>query len=50
MDILIQQLERPAAYPHAPARVDLIQTHISWVFLADQLVYKIKKPVDFGIP
>lgn len=29
-------------------QVKLIQTHISWVFLAGDRVYKIKKPVDFG--
>ncbi len=28
--------------------VKLIQTHISWVFLAGDRVYKIKKPVNFG--
>lgn len=26
----------------------LIQTHISWVILLNEIVYKIKKPVDFG--
>jgi hypothetical protein len=26
----------------------VVQTHASYVFLADQTVYKIKKPVDFG--
>ncbi len=26
----------------------LIETHISWVLIGDELVYKIKKPVDFG--
>ena len=29
-------------------RFELIQTHISWVLLGEDLVYKIKKPVDFG--
>ncbi len=38
----------PAAYPHRPSAVTLVQTHISYVFLADDLVYKAKKPVDFG--
>ena len=44
----VQALLDPAAYPHAPAEVELRQTHISWVFLAGDLVYKTKKPVDFG--
>ena len=29
-------------------KVKLIQTHISWVFIAGDRVFKIKKPVDFG--
>ncbi len=44
----VRALLDPAAYPHAPAAVELRQTHISWVFLAGDLVYKTKKPVDFG--
>ena len=28
--------------------VQLVQTHISWVFLAGDRVFKIKKPVNFG--
>jgi aminoglycoside phosphotransferase family enzyme len=39
---------RPDFYPHRPESVELVQTHISWVFLAGERVYKIKKPVDFG--
>jgi aminoglycoside phosphotransferase family enzyme len=27
---------------------DLIETHISWVFLSDQFVYKIKKPIRYS--
>ncbi len=45
---LVEDLLSEEAYPHRPKRVELIQTHISYVFLADDLVYKIKKPVDFG--
>ena len=44
----VQALLDPAAYPHAPAGVELRQTHISRVFLAGDLAYKTKKPVDFG--
>jgi hypothetical protein len=36
------------AYPEPTDSVELIQTHISYVFLADAYVYKIKKPVNFG--
>lgn len=45
---LVAALLDPAAWPHAVARVELIETHISWVFLAGERVYKVKKPVDLG--
>ncbi|NTW06545.1 MAG: hypothetical protein HGA29_01740 [Syntrophaceae bacterium] len=35
----------PNLYPHNPANVELVQTHISYVFIAGDVVYKIKKPV-----
>lgn len=38
----------PTFYPHAVARVECRETHISSVFLAGDWVYKLKKPVDFG--
>ncbi|WP_167631630.1 AAA family ATPase [Mariprofundus ferrooxydans] len=38
----------PDLYPHTSAAVDMIQTHISWVFLAGDYAYKLKKPVNFG--
>lgn len=45
---LIRALLQPEAYPHPTGRISLIQTHISYVFLSDEFVYKIKKPVNFG--
>jgi uncharacterized protein len=45
---LIKALLAPEAYPEPPKRVELVQTQISYVFLADDFVYKIKKPVDMG--
>lgn len=33
---------------HGINRVDTIETHISWVLLTGELVYKIKKPVNLG--
>ncbi len=38
----------PRAYPHPVDRVEVVETHISWVLLAGDRVYKIKKPVDLG--
>ena len=45
---LISRLLDPAVYPHPVDRVELIETHISWVLLAGERVYKIKKPVNLG--
>jgi aminoglycoside phosphotransferase family enzyme/predicted kinase len=45
---LIELLLQPDAYPHPVDKVELIETHISWVLLAGNYVYKIKKPLDLG--
>ena len=45
---LIAGLSRPGAYPHPADPVEVVQTHISVVFLAGERAYKIKKPVDLG--
>jgi aminoglycoside phosphotransferase family enzyme len=44
----IQALLKPESYPHPADSVQLVQTHISFVLLAGDFVYKFKKPVDFG--
>jgi uncharacterized protein len=44
---LIEAMLEPSFYPHAPPSVELRDTHISWVFLAGDLAYKVKKPVVF---
>jgi uncharacterized protein len=46
-------LARPDTYPHHPRSVEIRETHISWVFLAGERVYKLKKPLvldflDYG--
>jgi aminoglycoside phosphotransferase family enzyme/predicted kinase len=42
-------LLRPEAYGSLqPARVELVETHISWVFLLEKDVFKVKRPVDLG--
>ncbi len=41
-------MTRPDFYPHHPETVELVQTHISYVFIAGDYVYKVKKPVNFG--
>jgi hypothetical protein len=45
---LIQGLLLPTAYPHPVGTVRLIETHISWVLIADEFAYKVKKPIDLG--
>lgn len=47
-DELLQFLSDPTSYPYRPDAVEHVQTHISHVFLAGDLVFKFKKPVDFG--
>jgi hypothetical protein len=44
----IQTLLDPAVYPHPADDIRLVQTHISYVLLAGDSVYKFKKPVNFG--
>jgi uncharacterized protein len=46
--LMIDDLLNPVHLPDKTAEVSLVQTHISMVFIADNFVYKIKKPVDFG--
>ena len=50
---LVEALLRPEAFPHPADNIELMETHISWVILAGNYAYKIKKPVvldflDFG--
>ena len=45
---LVESLQNPKSYPHPVNQVTLVETHISWVFLTGQYVYKIKKPVLFS--
>jgi aminoglycoside phosphotransferase family enzyme len=48
MSDLIEYMKDPKNYPDKPESIALVQTHISWVFIGDMYVYKLKKPVDFG--
>lgn len=41
----VEFLSRPIAYAEAPGRVEVVETHMSWVFLTDRFAYKLKKPV-----
>ncbi len=48
-------LSRPHTYPEGTTRVEVKETHMSWVFLTDTHAWKLKKPVrydylDFSTP
>ena len=44
---LVESLLKPDAYPHeVHSEILLVETHISWVFLAGEFAYKIKKPIQ----
>lgn len=45
---LINALLRPGAFDHPVQAPELIETHISWVILAGEYAYKIKKPLALG--
>ncbi len=45
---MVQAFLDPQIYPQAPRKVELMQTQMSFVFLAGDYVYKIKKPVNLG--
>ncbi|MDX8479552.1 hypothetical protein RFN28_13830 [Mesorhizobium sp. VK24D] len=51
----VRFLSDAGSYPHAASFVEARETHMSWVFLTEDRVYKLKKPVqypflDFGTP
>jgi hypothetical protein len=45
--LLIEAMKKTGFYSYHPAEVEFIETHISYVFIAGNLVYKVKKPVKF---
>ncbi|MGL1931142.1 MAG: hypothetical protein OCC45_05225 [Desulfotalea sp.] len=44
----VEFLQSPEFYPHEVESVQLLQTHISYVFVGGQYAYKFKKDVNFG--
>ncbi len=44
----INHFLQPSSFSHSVSSVELVQTHISYVIIAGDFVYKFKKPVDFG--
>jgi aminoglycoside phosphotransferase family enzyme/predicted kinase len=48
MPNILKSLMKPAAYPVPTSTVEMVQTHVSWIFLTDTHAFKLKKPVNFG--
>ena len=46
--IIFSAMKDPGFYPGRPQAVEVVQTHISYIFIAGDDVYKVKKAVDFG--
>jgi aminoglycoside phosphotransferase family enzyme len=45
---VVEALMKPEAYDEETGKIELTQTHISFVFLTSNFVYKVKKAVDLG--
>jgi len=45
---VVEALMKPEAYDEDSGHIELVQTHISFVFLTRNFVYKVKKAVDLG--
>ncbi len=45
---VVEALMKPEAYEEDPGAIELVQTHISFVFLTRNFVYKVKKAVNLG--
>jgi aminoglycoside phosphotransferase family enzyme/predicted kinase len=45
VESLVAALRDPTRYPHPVQEVEVVETHISWVLLAGDYAYKLKKPV-----
>ncbi len=45
---VVEALKKPEAYDEEPGKIELKQTHISFIFLTGNYAYKVKKAVNFG--
>ena len=45
---VVEGLMNPDIYPHPCVKVELVETHISWVLLTGLRAYKIKKPLKLA--
>jgi aminoglycoside phosphotransferase family enzyme len=47
LPVKVDFLRQPDSYPHPVTHVEVMETHMSWVFLTDAIAYKLKKPVTY---
>lgn len=45
---LVEDLLDASAYPSGIPPVEMVETHVSFIFFVGGFVYKVKKPVDYG--
>ncbi len=45
---ILAAMRQPDTYPHATTAFEYHETHLSWVFLAGNFAYKLKKPIAVG--
>jgi aminoglycoside phosphotransferase family enzyme/predicted kinase len=48
LPVVARAMLQPSIYPNAVESVSLVQTQMSFLFLAGDYVYKVKKPVNLG--
>jgi aminoglycoside phosphotransferase family enzyme len=46
--IVLELLMDKKVYPHQISKINLQETHISWIFLTGKYAYKVKKELKFG--
>lgn len=46
--VVLQLQKDKRAYPHHVSKINLEETHISWIFLTGKYAYKVKKKLKFG--
>jgi aminoglycoside phosphotransferase family enzyme len=49
LEAKLRFLQSASAYPHARQAPECVETHMSWVFLSGDRVYKLKKPVRLPV-
>lgn len=46
---IMELLKEPCVYPEKPRHVEVVETHMSKVFLTDHFAYKVRKAVRYGL-